>query len=613
MRILGLVTARGGSKGLPGKNLAPIAGRPLVAWSHRALADLRSRLAEPGLENHVELIVRLSTDDADIAGAWPESDRPLDSDLRPAHLSTDAATSIAVVEYELERMADLGTPCDGVLIVQPTSPLLSADDLVRMVQAFIAGNPSVAAITPLDHPMHWNLTRDNAGRLSPAIESDASLGSAQRQRQPETFRPVGCYLCTSEFIADYRGFTATGITLGVEIPNVRTIDIDTQSHLDTARAHISRPSERHSIVIGEGDRARTIGDCQPCFVIAEAGVNHNGDTDLAHKLVDAAADSGADAVKFQTFRASELVTDRAAMALYQRTNLGVAAGTPGSQADMLRRLELSESAIAKLKAHAEERGLVFLSSPFDIESARLLAGLGVCALKLGSGELTNHPYLADLAELGLPLLLSTGMATLDEAEDAANIVRKNGNPPSLWFHCVSAYPAPASATNLRAIGSLRSALCAPIGMSDHSMGDAVALAAVARGAVAIEKHLTLSREMAGPDHAASLEPGEFAEMMGRIRIVESALGDGVKQPAVCEFDTVRAARRSLVAAADLPAGHTICAHDLVAKRPGDGVCPSRLPGFIGRKLIAPLARDARITFADIDGCETLMSATRIVA
>jgi N,N'-diacetyllegionaminate synthase len=232
-----------------------------------------------------------------------------------------------------------------------------------------------------------------------------------------------------------------------------------------------------------------------------------------------------------------------------------------------------------LKAHAEDRGLVFLSSPFDIASARLLADLGVCALKLGSGELTNHPFLADLATLGLPA------AALDRHGDARRVrgrrvdhlrAHGGGTLRTLWFHCVSAYPAPASATNLRAMDSLRSALCAPVGMSDHSMGDAVAIAAAARGAAAIEKHLTLSRAMEGPDHAASLEPEQFAEMVRKIRLVESALGDGVKSPAACEIDTIRAARRSLVAAADLPAGHTIRAHDLVAKRPGDGICPTRV-------------------------------------
>ncbi len=271
---------------------------------------------------------------------------------------------------------------------------------------------------------------------------------------------------------------------------------------------------------------------------------------------------------------------------------------------MLRALELAEPALASLKAHAERRGLVFFSSPFDLESAELLRGLGVGALKLGSGELTNHPLLASLAALGLPLLISTGMATLDECEDAARVVRAHSDParptPLLWFHCVSAYPAPSAASNLRAMDSLRAALGAPVGMSDHSMGDAVALAAVARGAVAIEKHLTLSRAMEGPDHAASLEPDQFAEMIRRIRLVEAALGDGVKQPSSCELDTMHAARRSLVAARDLPAGHTIGSDDLVAKRPGNGISPSELNAMIGRVLTRPIGADELLTLAHLE-------------
>jgi N,N'-diacetyllegionaminate synthase len=476
------------------------------------------------------------------------------------------------------------------------------------------GNACAALITELDHPINWSLTLDADGVVRPATDFDPS----RRQAHTAVYRPVGCYCCSAEFLRTHQAFCVPGVTAGVPIPADRAIDIDTNTDLETARTILTAKSDAESITLHTHAGERTIGPGHPCFVIAEAGVNHNGDPDLARALIDAAADAGADAVKFQTFRASELVTDAAAMAAYQRTNLNLDDGDldtsrPSSQADMLRALELADTELARLKAHAEDRGLVFLSSPFDIASARLLADLGVCALKLGSGELTNHPFLADLATLGLPLLLSTGMATLDECEAAADHLRAHGGDPrrTLWFHCVSAYPAPASATNLRAMDSLRTALCAPVGMSDHSMGDAVAIAAVARGAVAIEKHLTLSRAMEGPDHAASLEPEQFAEMVRKIRLVESALGDGVKQPAACEIDTIRAARRSLVAAADLPAGHTIRAHDLVAKRPGDGICPTRLSDLIGRTLQKPLTRDQQIAETDlVDGSR---SADRSVA
>lgn len=606
MRILALVTARGGSKGLPGKNLARIAGRPLVAWSHRAIDGLRRDLAADASTRHIELLCRLSTDDPAIAEAWPESDRPSTDDLRPAHLATDSATSLEVVDAELRRATELGTPCDAVLLVQPTSPLLTAEDLRRMLDRMIGeghgGAESVAAIAELDHPMHWNMILDHEGRLLPAAGTDDAQRTAPRQSHTQAFRPVGCYLCSARFLSEHASFWMPGITHGVEIPRRRAIDIDDATDLAVARALAADPQQHRAITIGNGAGARTIGDGHPCFVIAEAGVNHNGDPDLAHELVDAAADAGADAVKFQTFRASEIVTSSGGLAAYQRTNLGIASDAQASQADMLRALELAGDALGELKAHAEERGLVFLSSPFDIESAHLLHELGVAAFKIGSGELTNHPFLARLAELGTPILLSTGMATLREAEDAHAVLRAHARGHALrtlWFHCVSAYPAPVSASNLRAMESLRTALGAPVGMSDHSMGDAVAIAAVARGAASIEKHITLSRAMEGPDHAASLEPEQFADMVQRIRLVESALGDGIKQPAACEFDTISAARRSLVAAADLPRGHRIRAHDLIAKRPGDGICPSRAADLIGRTLATGLVRDQQIAEADL--------------
>lgn len=330
----------------------------------------------------------------------------------------------------------------------------------------------------------------------------------------------------------------------------------------------------------------------PVFVIAEAGVNHNGDPALALELVRAAAAAGADAVKFQTFRAADLVTATARKAAYQAANTG----TDSGQREMLQKLELPDADLRRLKDEAERLGLVFLSSPFDDESADLLAGLGVEGFKVGSGELTNLPFLARLARFGRPLIVSTGMANLDEVEDAAATVRAHGDPPVAWLHCVSSYPAPVAVSDLRAMDSLRLAVGSPVGMSDHSDGWTVALAAVARGAQVIEKHLTLDRSMPGPDHAASLEPEAFARMVIQIREVEAALGDGVKAPTACELDTAAVARRSLVAARDLATGTVLAARDLAAKRPGTGIPPSALGLVVGRTLARPLAADELVTW-----------------
>ncbi len=572
MRVLGLVTARGGSKGFPKKNLARLAGRPLAAWAFHALNRLRAA--------HPELELFLSTDDPDIAATWPEPP----GRLRPAHLAGDDAASLDVVKYELDRFAEAGRPCDAVLLLQPTSPLIETGDLDAMWRRFREGAESVVIAAEPDHPPRWCFTLDDRARVEPLPAWD----TAPRQQHPAVYRPVGAYLCTARFLDRHLAFIVPGETACVIIPKARAVDIDEPADLAAAESFLRHARPDAGIDLG----SKTVGRDAPVLIIAEVGVNHNGDPDLARRLIDAAAGAGADAVKFQTFRAEDLATPEAGMAAYQQRNMR----RPGTQGDMLRRLELPDRALAALKDHAEQAGLVFLSSPFDLRSAAVLRDLGVRAFKIGSGELTNHPFLAELAGMGLPLIISTGMATLEETEQAAAVVREHGDPPVAWMHCVSAYPAPVESSNLRAMDTLRLAVGAPVGMSDHAPGFTVALAAVARDARLIEKHLTLSRDMPGPDHAASIEPAEFAEMTEAIRLVEAALGDGIKGPAPCELDTITAARRSLVAARDLHAGHTLTREDLACKRPGTGLPPSMLPHIIGRVLSRNTRRDELLSF-----------------
>jgi sialic acid synthase SpsE len=243
--------------------------------------------------------------------------------------------------------------------------------------------------------------------------------------------------------------------------------------------------------------------------------------------------------------------------------------------------------------------VVFLSSPFDPVAAQLLADLGVAGFKLGSGELTNWPLVHQVAGYGRPLILSSGMADLGEAEAGVAWVRATGNRQVAILHCVSTYPAPAEACNLRAMDSLAAATGAVVGWSDHTLGEAITVAAVARGAAIIEKHLTIDRRLPGPDHAASLEPEEFARLVVNIRAVEAALGDGVKIPAACEADTAAVARKSIVAARDLPAGTVLAAGDLAVKRPGDGLPPRLLPALIGRRLQRAVRTDERLGSGDV--------------
>jgi N,N'-diacetyllegionaminate synthase len=348
-----------------------------------------------------------------------------------------------------------------------------------------------------------------------------------------------------------------------------------------------RPFVVRDRVLGEG----------PAFLIAEAGVNHNGDLDLAHRLVDAAADAGADAVKFQTFRTDALVSEAAPKARYQVETTGGGE----SQRAMLARLELSREAHAALRDHAARRGLVFFSTPFDEASADLLDRLGVELLKVPSGEVTNLPLLRHLAAKRRPILLSTGMCTLEEVATAVDTLRAAGDPPLAILHCVSAYPAPAADTNLRAMDTLRARFDVPVGLSDHTLGIEIALAAVARGAAVLEKHLTLDRTLPGPDHRASLEPADFAALVRGARAIEAALGDGVKRPMPSELDTRAVARRSLVAARALPAGHRLTRDDIAIKRPGTGIPPADVDRLVGRTLGRGLASDELLDWTAVEG------------
>lgn len=324
---------------------------------------------------------------------------------------------------------------------------------------------------------------------------------------------------------------------------------------------------------------RLIGYDRPVFIIAEAGVNHNGDVNLAKKLIDAAVFAGADAVKFQTFQASTLVSEGAKICGYQKNNIG----KEESQYDMLRRLELPREHHKDLKDYCEMKGIVFLSTPFTEEDADFLEGLGIEAYKIPSGEITNLPYLEHIAKKGKPIVISTGMSSLDEVRQAKQAIELSGNNNLVFLHCTSDYPAKPRNLNLRAIRTMQTELGTLVGYSDHSEGYVADIAAVALGVCMIEKHFTLDRIMPGPDHKASLEPEEFKEMVGFIRKAEEMLGDYEKQCTPDELEVKKAVRKSIFAQNDIPVGREIAKKDLVAKRPGIGISPSELKNILGKK------------------------------
>lgn len=340
---------------------------------------------------------------------------------------------------------------------------------------------------------------------------------------------------------------------------------------------------------------RTIGPGRACFVIAEAGVNHNGRLELAKRLVDAAADAGADAVKFQTFQADRVAASGAPKAAYQRETTD----PEESQLEMLRRLELSRRDHEVLIHRCRERGIAFLSTPYDEESADLLEDLDVEAFKISSGEIVNRPLLEHVASKRRPILLSTGAAHLSEVDEAVLAIEESGDPPLGLLHCVSRYPADPETMNLCAMRTLSAAFGRPVGLSDHSLGIEIALAAAALGACVLEKHLTLDRGLPGPDHRASLEPDAFREMAAGVRKIESALGDGRKRPHSSEYEGRRLGYRGLVAARPMTAGAVLAGEDVKALRTGSGVSVRDLRWVVGRRLARPVEAGRPICAEDL--------------
>jgi N-acetylneuraminate synthase/N,N'-diacetyllegionaminate synthase len=323
---------------------------------------------------------------------------------------------------------------------------------------------------------------------------------------------------------------------------------------------------------------RLVGQGEPVFVIAEAGVNHNGELPLAFQLVDAAVSAGADAVKIQTFIAQNVITTDAAKADYQKTTTG----EQESQLEMVQRLQLSFDDFRELKNYCERHGIMFLSTPFDFESVDFLHELGVPAFKISSGDLTNQPLLRHVAAKRRPVILSTGMSDMDEVKEALSVLHAAGNDEVVVLQCVTNYPAAPEDVNLRAMLTMQSAFNINVGYSDHTLGIEVPLAAAALGACVIEKHLTFDNDAWGPDHRASLEPDEFKAMVDGIRRVESALGNGIKTPAASEARNAQVARRSIVAAVDIAAGTEMTPAEIAFKRPGTGLPPKMAEQVLGR-------------------------------
>lgn len=326
------------------------------------------------------------------------------------------------------------------------------------------------------------------------------------------------------------------------------------------------------------------------FIIAEAGVNHNGDMKLAKKLVDAAKSAGADAVKFQTFKAECLVSKTAQKAEYQKQ----AAEAEESQLEMLKKLELTYSGFKELKEYCAQKGIVFLSTAFDLDSIDFLESLEIPIFKVPSGEITNLPYLIKIAGTGKPVILSTGMSDLEEVEWALKVLRENGAGAITLLHCNTQYPTPFENANLLAMPALKERFGVAVGYSDHTLGIEAPIAAVALGAAVIEKHFTLDKNLEGPDHKASLDPQELTAMVTSIRNIEAALGDGIKKPSASEMLNKPAARKSIVAKRNIAKGEIFTENNLTIKRPGNGISPMRWFEVLGTSAARDFCEDELI-------------------
>lgn len=314
------------------------------------------------------------------------------------------------------------------------------------------------------------------------------------------------------------------------------------------------------------------------FIIAEAGVNHNGNIEIAKKMIDAAVNSGADAVKFQTFNSDKLVVAKAAKADYQIANTG----NSESQQDMLKKLELKKEDFIDLKRYCDKKGIMFLSTPFDVDSFSFLHSIGIEMVKIPSGEITNYPLLREIGKSGLKVILSTGMCEINEVKSAADILREFGTTEIVVLQCNTEYPTPFEDANVRAMLDLGEAINSSYGYSDHTVGTEAAIAAVALGACVVEKHFTLDKHMEGPDHVASIEPDELKQLVDSIRNVEKALGTGIKKVSDSERKNIRVVRKSIVAACQIKNGDVFTEENLTTKRPGTGLSPMNWNSLIGQ-------------------------------
>jgi len=577
-KVIAIIPARGGSKRVPKKNIKYLNGKPLIAYS------IEQSL---GCKEISRTIV--STDSKEIAGI----SRRYGADviMRSKELATDKSSSLDVLKHLVFVLEEENYDFDSVIMLQPTSPLRSSNLLSKAINKFMKSNSDMMiSVKKADMPSNWFL-RIEKDELKFISKNDFSKIRKQDQKDNAIYLINGSvYIFNKELIMNSENYVWGDRVTPLVMSSHESLDIDEEIDFKIAESLIEK-EDLPEIKIGN----KTIDNNSPCFMIAEAGVNHNGDLEIAKKLIDVAADAGVDAVKFQTFKAEKLVTKDADQAEYQKKNIG----KQETQFEMLKRLELKEEYHQILKEYAEKKGLIFLSTPFDEDSIDFLDELGVVAFKAGSGEVNNIPYLVKMAKKNKPIILATGMSTMEDVKEAYESMKSQGNNNIVILHCTTNYPTPYEEVNLRAMETMRKELECLVGYSDHTEGIVVPLVAASMGAVVIEKHFTLDRNMEGPDHKASLEPKELKEMVKQIRLVEIIRGSEEKKSTDSEKRIEVVAKKSLVAKQDIAKGTVITSDMIIIKRPGTGIPPQDISKVLGKIAKKNIAKDKLILWNDL--------------
>lgn len=579
-KAVAIIPARGGSKRIPGKNIKPFFGKPMMQYSIDAALEC-------GLFDQVVV----STDSEEIAAVARKLGASVPA-LRPAELANDFTPTFPVLMNAIAELIPNGKEYTYACRITATAPLIDKKYIQQGYELISTKKVcSVLSVTTFPYPIMRAFKLNEQGELRwmwPEHELTRS------NDLPEAYHDAALFTWfdVQKFLKN--GRTIMPDTLPVRIPRHLVQDIDTPEDWEVAE-NIFRGQKRGGSVSSPAIRIgkREVSESAPCFVISEIGANHNLDINNAYKLIDLSVEAGADAVKFQSYKASTL---------YSRyvPRRQLEGGGQGPEIySLIESIQMPYDWHAPLKKYCDQKGIIFLSTPFDHEAVDSLEAVGMPAYKIASSEIGDPLLLKKIARTGKPIIMSTGKADLQEVETALRWIHEEGNKQVVLLHCTVSYPAKYEAMNLRAMLTMKEKFQTLVGLSDHNLENITAVAAVAMGAKVVEKHITLSKTMPGPDHKFALEPEEFRQLVDWIRKTEVALGNGVKQLHASEEQGKKLGNRSLHVRDDLKAGHVVRLEDLIVKRPNLGIAPKELDAVVGKKLKRDVKADMWLTWEDL--------------